>query len=127
MQQRSSSCGLPSTPTFPAAHRRWLALANSYDLKHRLSRAVATVEGRTKAGAVARTIEEQGLAFDPDDVTITIAYRAVLHQLDLVDYQDGVTLLIGKLIINLATLGERDAERLAAATVEALKAMPAAA
>jgi hypothetical protein len=37
-----------------------------------------------------------------------------------VDYEDGVTLLIAKLIVNLAAQGERDPERLTAATVEAL-------
>jgi hypothetical protein len=44
----------------------------------------------------------------------------VLHQLGLEDYEDGVTLVIAKLIVDLAMLGERDPERLTAATVEAL-------
>jgi hypothetical protein len=51
---------------------------------------------------------------------LTIAYHAVLHQLGLVDYEDGVTLLIAKLIVDLAAQGESDPERLMAATLEAL-------
>jgi hypothetical protein len=106
---------------FLAAERRWLALANSYDLQHRLARTVAEFDRRRNVGAITRTLEEQGVAFDPDDVTtLTIAYHAVLHQLDLVDYEDGVTLLIAKLIVDLAAQGERDPERLTAGTVEAL-------
>ena len=46
--------------------------------------------------------------------------QAVLHQLGIVDYEDGVTLLIAKLMVDFARLGERDPDRLTAATVEAL-------
>jgi hypothetical protein len=105
---------------FLAAERRWLALANSYHLQQG-PRTVAEFDHRREAGAINRTLEEQGIAFDPDDVTtLTIAYQAVLHQLDLVDYEDGVTLLIAKLIVDLAAQGEHDPERLTAATVETL-------
>jgi len=66
-------------------------------------------------------LREQGVAFDPDDVTrLTVAYHAVLHQLGLVDQEDGATLLVAKRIVYLASLGERDPERLSAATVQAL-------
>jgi hypothetical protein len=65
-------------------------------------------------------LREQGVVFDPDDVTrLTIAYHAVLHQLGLADREDGATLMVAKRIVDLATLGKRDPERLAAATVEA--------
>jgi hypothetical protein len=42
---------------FLAAERRWLALADSYDLQRRLSRTVAE-DRRRKAGPIARTLEE---------------------------------------------------------------------
>ena len=41
----------------------------------------------------------------------------MLHQLGLVDREDGATLMVAKRIIDLATLGERDPERLMAATM----------
>jgi len=76
---------------------------------------------RRKAGAITRTLREQGISFDPDFVkSLTIAYHAVLHQLGLVDHEDGATLLVAKRIVDLALLGERDPERLSAATVQAL-------
>jgi hypothetical protein len=43
--------------------------------------------------------------------------HAVLHQLAFVDREDGATLMVAKRIIDLATLGERDPERLMAATM----------
>jgi hypothetical protein len=39
-------------------------------------------------------LRKQGVAFDPDDVTrLTIAYDAVLHQVGLVDREDGAALM----------------------------------
>ncbi len=62
-----------------------------------------------------------GDAFDPADVAkLTIAYDLVLHQLDLADRQDAITLMIAERIIGLAMQGERDPERLMARTIEAL-------
>jgi hypothetical protein len=55
-----------------------------------------------------------------DIAKLEIAYHAVLHQLGLTDREDGATLIVAKRIIDLATQGEDDPERLAAATVEAL-------
>ncbi len=66
-------------------------------------------------------LREHGGAFEPDDITrLTVAYGAVLHQVGLADREDGATLIVAKRIIDLATQGERDPERLTAATVEAL-------
>ena len=66
-------------------------------------------------------LRAQGVAFAPDDVTrLTIAYHAVLHQLSLVDREDGATLMVAKRIINLASQGEHDPERLVATTLETL-------
>src|SRR6516164_4181517 len=74
---------------FLAAEGRWLALAHSYELQHRLSRTVAEFDRRRKAGAITRMLREQGAAFGPVDVTrLTIAYHAVLHRLGLVDHEN---------------------------------------
>jgi hypothetical protein len=50
---------------------------------------------------------------------LDVAYHAVLYQLGLVDCEDGMTLMIARRIIDLATQGGRDPERLVAATVQA--------
>jgi hypothetical protein len=106
---------------FLAAEGRWLALALSYDRQHQLSRTIAEFDRRRKAGAIALTLRERGLAFDLDDVTrLDIAYHAVLHHFRLSDRTDGITLVIAKRIVDLAAQGEHDPERLVAATVEAL-------
>jgi len=64
-------------------------------------------------------LREQGLALDPEAVAqLDIAYHAVLHQLGLVDREDGATLTVAKRIVDLAAEGERDPERLTAATVK---------
>jgi hypothetical protein len=105
---------------FLAAEGRWLALAYSYEHQHRSSRTIHEFDRRRKAGAIIRMLRDQGVVFDPDDVTrLTIAYHAVLHQLGL-DREDGATLMVAKRIVDLATLGNRDPERLTAATVEAV-------
>ena len=62
-----------------------------------------------------------GDAFDPADVAkLAVAYDLVLHQLDLADRQDAITLMIAERVIGLATQGEHDPERLMARTIEAL-------
>jgi hypothetical protein len=105
---------------FLAAEGRWLALAYSYEAQHRFSRQIAEFD-RREAGAITLTLREQGLAFDPDDVTrLDIAYQAVLHHLGLSSRKDDITLVVAKRIVDLAAKGERDPERLVAATVEAL-------
>ena len=106
---------------FLAAEGRWLALAHSYEGQHPLSRTIAEFDRRRRAGAITRMLRQQGGVFEPDDITrLTVAYRAVLHQLGLVDREDGATLMVAKRIIDLASQGERDPERLTAATLEAL-------
>ena len=47
-------------------------------------------------------------------------YHAVLHQLGLSAVEDGATLMVAKRIVELAARGERDPERLTAATLEAI-------
>jgi hypothetical protein len=54
---------------FLAAESRWLALAYSYEHQRRLSRTLHEFDRRRKAGAITRMLREQGVVFDPDDVT----------------------------------------------------------
>jgi hypothetical protein len=104
-----------------AAEGRWLALAFSYERQHQVSRTIAEFDRRRNASAVTLTLRQEGIAFDPDDVArLDIAYHAVLHYLGLADRRDGLTLVVAKRIVDLAAQGERDPERLIAATVEAL-------
>ena len=106
---------------FYAAEGRWLALALSYERQHQLSRTLDEFDRRRKAGAITRMLREHRRVFDPEDIAkLDIAYHAVLCQLGLADREDGATLMVAKRIIDLAMLGERDPERLTAATLEAL-------
>jgi hypothetical protein len=106
---------------FLAAESRWLALARSYEQQHQTSRTVAEFDRRGSVGAITRLLGEGGGAFDSAEVArLCVAYDAVLHQLNLADRQDGITLMIAERIIDLATQGERDPERLMAGTIEAL-------
>lgn len=106
---------------FLAAEGRWLALAHSYEGQHRLSQTIAEFDRRRRAGAITRMLRERRRAFDPDDIMrLTIACGAVLHHLGLVDHEDGATLMVAQRIVDLAAQGERDPERLTAATIEAL-------
>ena len=68
-----------------------LVLAQTYEHQHRLSR-IAGFDRLRKAGAIARTLLEQGVEFDPDDVTrLDIAYHATVRHLGLVQREDGAT------------------------------------
>jgi hypothetical protein len=106
---------------FHAAEGRWLALALRYERQHQLSRTLDEFDRRRKAGAITRMLQEHRRVFDPSDIAkFEIAYHAVLHQLGLADREDSATLMVAKRIIDLAAQGERDPERLAAATSEGL-------
>jgi hypothetical protein len=110
-----------SKADFLAAEGRWLSLAYSYEGQHRVARTIAEFDRRPSTGAINRMLREHGGVFQPDDITrLMVAYGAVLHQLGLADREDGATLMVAKRIIDLATQGERDPERLMAAAVEAL-------
>ena len=96
---------------FLVAEGRWLALA--------LSSPFVGFDRRRKVGSITLMLREQGLALDPEAVAqLDIAYHAVLHQLGLVDREDGATLTVAKRIVDLAAEGERDPDRLTAATVK---------
>jgi hypothetical protein len=104
-----------------AAEGRWLALALSYERQHRLTRTAAEFDEHRKAGAITLTLRERRMALGLYDVTrLTVAYHAVLHQLGLSEREDAATLRVAKLIVDIVAQGERDPERLTAATVEAL-------
>jgi hypothetical protein len=106
---------------FLEAEGRWLALAHSYGRQHALSRTVIEFDRRRNAGAITRVLREQRGVFEPDVIAwLDIAYHTVLDRLGLPDREDGATLVVAKRIIDLATQGERDPERLTAATIEAL-------
>jgi hypothetical protein len=106
---------------FLAAESQWLALAESYDNQQRLSLAVTEFERRRKAGAINRMLRETGDVFEPEVIArLTVAYKATLDLLRLADREDTGTLMVAKRIIDLATQGERDPERLMAATIEVL-------
>lgn len=106
---------------FLASESRWLALAHSYERQHQLSRTVAEFARQKNVGAITRMIREQGGAFDPEVIArMDVAYHAVLHQLGLADREYGATLVVAKLIIDLASQGERDPEQLMIATLEEL-------
>ena len=103
---------------FLAAEGRWLTLAVSYELRAATS-AFAEFDRRREVGSITLMLREQGLAVDPEAVAqLDIAYRAVLGELGLVDREDPATLTVAKRIVDLAAEGERDPDRLTAATVK---------
>ena len=104
----------------PAESRR-MAPALSCEQQHRLSRMIAKFDRRRKANAITGMLRQQGVTFDPDDITrLTIRYHAVFYHLDVVAHEDGATLLVTKQIVDVASQDEWDPERLTAAIVEAL-------
>jgi hypothetical protein len=101
-----------------AAEARWLALVRSYELQHRLSRVLGENAHAAGTGSITRMARDRGRAFDPEVVAIiSSAFRAVVADLGLVDRDENVALRAARRIIDLAGEGERDAERLKAATL----------
>jgi hypothetical protein len=93
-----------------------LALALSYERQHRVAR---TDEQRKCA--ITLTLRERRMALGLYDATrLTVAYYAVLDQLGLSEREDAASLRVAKRIVDIVAKGERDPERLTAATVEAL-------
>jgi hypothetical protein len=67
---------------------------------------------------IARCVREFGGAFGPEEIAIISAtYEAVLAQLSLSDRGGVAALTVAKRIIELASDGERDPNRLRAATL----------
>jgi hypothetical protein len=66
-------------------------------------------------------VPNPGGAFGPEVIDImSSAYHAVLSDLGLSDHEDSITLLVARRIIDLATEGERDPDRLRATTLASL-------
>jgi hypothetical protein len=79
-------------------------------------------EIKRQSSLLTHPARESRGAFGPEDIAIiSTAYHAVLAELDLSDQEDAITLLIARRIIRLATEGERDADRLRAATLASVK------
>jgi hypothetical protein len=78
-------------------------------------------EFQYRRGPVSRCIREMGGAFAPEVIVImSNAYQAVLADLGLLDHEDSITLLVARRIIDLASEGERDPERLRVTTLASL-------
>jgi hypothetical protein len=91
-----------------AAEARWLSMARSYELQRGLS---TMLGGKGSIAQMAR-------AFDPEVVAIiNSAFGAVFADLRLSDRDDAAALRIARRIIELASAGERDPERLKAVTL----------
>jgi hypothetical protein len=68
---------------------------------------------------VYELLKSQG-AFDPDEVVVLgSAFEEVLGVLGLVDRQDPMTAIVAKKLVDLASAGVRDPERLKHLTVQA--------
>jgi hypothetical protein len=105
---------------FVAAERRWMALAQSYERQHQLSRFLAEFSRRRRAGPIVQMAHEQRVAFGPDEVMLMdTAFHVALEQLGLLDREDGMALMIARRIIEVAGKGERDPKRMASAAVDA--------
>jgi hypothetical protein len=104
--------------SYLAAETGWLGLARSHELQQRLSRFVSEVASNQASAPIARMARERGRAFDPEVVAIlSSAFRAVVADLGLPNNDDVVALRAAQRIIDLAGQGERDPERLKAATL----------
>jgi hypothetical protein len=68
---------------------------------------------------------ENNLWFGPEDIAgLTTAFEAALSKLGLVDRNDPTTLTLAKLIIELATAGEREPQRLCDSALKRLSTSP---
>ncbi len=68
-----------------------------------------------------RSYLEHDHSFEPEDIAkMSAALQAALGKLGLVDRSDPATMAVAKLIIEFAKVGERDAERLCALTMQQL-------
>jgi hypothetical protein len=95
-----------------AAEERWLAIARSHELQQRLS----TMLG--DQGRIGSTEGKRRNAFEPEVIdAIGDAFRTVLVRLGLSDRDEVIALKAARLIIGFAAQGERDPERLKAATL----------
>jgi hypothetical protein len=79
-------------------------------------------ELKRHTGRVGRRVREPRGAFEPEDIAvISAAYYAVLADLGLSVQVDAATLLVARRVIELASEGERDPNRLRAATLASVR------
>jgi hypothetical protein len=79
-------------------------------------------ELKRHTGRVGRRAREPRGAFEPEDIAvISAAYYAVLADLGLSVQVDAATLLVARRVIELASEGERDPNRLRAATLASVR------
>jgi hypothetical protein len=72
-----------------------------------------------------RLIIKNDHVFTPEEANLLIAaFEDTLRELNLVDREDPLTLLVAKQIIQFATGGERDPNRLRQLTIEQLTGKP---
>jgi hypothetical protein len=78
-------------------------------------------EFQSRKSPICRCVRETGGAFGPEVIAImSSAYQAVLDDLGLSDQEDSITLLVARRIIDLASEGERDPDRLRATALASL-------
>lgn len=66
-------------------------------------------------------LSEERTSFDPEALSAVVAaYDAVLRELGLSEGDDAGTRIVARRVVEIASQGERDPERLKVATLEAL-------
>lgn len=79
-------------------------------------------EFKRQSSPIVRFVREHGAGFGPEEVAIiSTAYHAILTDLGLSDHEDAITLLVATRIIELASEGERDPDRLRVATLASVR------
>jgi hypothetical protein len=77
---------------------------------------------KLRRAPIARCVREPGGAFGPEEIAvISAAYGAILTDLGLSDQEDAVTLLVARRVIELASEGELDPDRLRSATLASVR------
>jgi hypothetical protein len=109
--------------------RRWLALAQSYDLSHRLGafsdeakRQADKLQGQRSA-SITPFLRNQ--AFDPETVeAMGTAFATTCKALGLCNRDDGMTKLVAEMIIELAQRGHKNPTALHLAAIKEFKSDP---
>jgi hypothetical protein len=67
-------------------------------------------------------LDVQEAAFDPEDITaITAAHEMTVKRLGVTDRKSAMAFLVAKTVIQIATGGERDPERLSESVIRILQ------
>jgi hypothetical protein len=96
-------------------------ISPSYELHGRLSHRVRKLDAPKKQSKVEASLPHLSLWLDPDAVAaVTLAYDAILSELQLPHREDAGTLMVAKRLIEVAARGERGPQALADATLRVL-------